>query len=117
GGGGGAEGRRTCHAGRGAPVPPPACDFGLVLPSTNVGPFLKWDATAPAPPAGFIGDGQTPHKITGSPFGNNLARLDGPNAGGRNRNTIQTDLFTVIRRASPAAGPPPPPGRKTALSL
>ena len=101
---------------QGCTVAPPACDFGVVLPSTNVGPFLKWDATAPAPPAGFIGDGQTPHKITGSPFGNNLARLDGPNAGGRNRNTIQTDLFTVIGRTSTAASPTPLTVDRTSFS-
>src|SRR5262249_58167251 len=71
------------------------------------GPYLKWDATAPAPPAGFIGDGVTPHKITGSPTGNNIFRVDGPNVGGPGVNTIQTDLFTVIGKifvpATPAA--------------
>jgi len=86
---------------------PPSCDFGLVLTTTNVGPFLKWDSTAPAPPAGFIGDGVTPHKITGSPTGNNIFRVDGPNVGGLGVNTIQTDLFTVIGKifvpATPAA--------------
>src|SRR5262249_56881402 len=71
------------------------------------GPYLKWDATAPAPPAGYIGDGVTPHKITGSPSGNNIFRVDGPNVGGLGVNTIQTDLFTVIGKifvpATPAA--------------
>src|SRR5262245_29935070 len=92
---------------QGCTAVPPACDFTLVLTSTNVGPFLKWDSTAPAPPAGFIGDGVTPHKITGSPSGNNIFRVDGPNVGGPGVNTIQTDLFTVIGKifvpATPAA--------------
>src|SRR5690348_15113815 len=92
---------------QGCTVAPPACNFGSVLPSTNVGPFLKWDSTAPAPPAGFIGDGATAHKITGSPFGTNFARLDGPNAGGRNRNTIQTDLFVVMGKISTVAAATP----------
>ena len=92
---------------QGCPAVPPPCDFSLVLTTTNVGPFLKWDSTAPAPPAGFIGDGVTPHKITGSPTGNNIFRVDGPNVGGLGVNTIQTDLFTVIGKifvpATPAA--------------
>src|SRR5499426_207092 len=92
---------------QGCPAVPPPCNFGLVLTTTNVGPFLKWDSTAPAPPAGFIGDGVTLHKITGSPTGNNIFRVDGPNVGGPGVNTIQTDLFTVIGKifvpATPAA--------------
>ena len=32
-------------------------------------PFLKWDASTPAPPAGFLSDGVTPHAVTGSPTG------------------------------------------------
>src|SRR5439155_15040675 len=34
----------------------------------NIGPFLQWDATPPAPPVGFLGDAVTPHTVTGSPF-------------------------------------------------
>ena len=34
---------------------PPACNFAGVLPSTNVGPFLRWSSAAPAPPVGYIG--------------------------------------------------------------
>ena len=32
-------------------------------------PFLTWDATVPAPPAGFISDGVSPHGVVGSPTG------------------------------------------------
>lgn len=74
---------------------PPACNFASVLPTSNVGPFLRWDATAPAPPAGFIGDANVDHAITGSPFGTNFLRIAGPNVGGPGVNTIQTNLFSI----------------------
>src|SRR4051794_37390982 len=48
----------------------------------RVGPFLQWDATAPAPPAGYIGDGVTPHAVTGSPLSTNFVRIQGPGIGG-----------------------------------
>src|SRR5437867_675475 len=81
---------------RGCLVTPPACDFTLALNQPNAGPFLRWDATPPAPPAGFLGDPAILHPITGSPFGNNFFRIDGPNVGGPGVNTIQTNLFSVI---------------------
>jgi hypothetical protein len=80
---------------QGCGATPPACNFASVLPTTNVGPFLKWDATAPAPPAGFIGDANVTHSVTGSPFNTNFLRIDGPNVGGPGINTIQTNQFTV----------------------
>jgi len=80
---------------QGCDAVPPACDFALALRATNLGPFLSWDSTAPAPPAGFIGDPYTDHTVTGSPFGTNFFRIDGPNVAGPNHNTIQTNLFTI----------------------
>ena len=80
---------------QGCGATPPACNFASVLPTTNVGPFLKWDATAPAPPAGYIGDANVTHSVTGSPFATNFLRIDGPNVGGPGINTIQTNQFTV----------------------
>ena len=80
---------------RGCLATPPACDFTLALNQPNVGPFLRWDATAPAPPVGFIGDPAILHGITGSPFGNNFFRIDGPDVGGPGVNTIQTNLFSL----------------------
>ena len=80
---------------QGCGITPPACNFASVLPTTNVGPFLKWDATAPPPPAGFIGDANVTHSVTGSPFNTNFLRIDGPNVGGPGINTIQTNQFTV----------------------
>jgi hypothetical protein len=88
----------TEDQGCGAPVPP-ACNFASVLTTTNVGPFLRWDATAPAPPAGFLGDPAVDHPIIGSPFGTNFMRLDGPNVGGSGVNTVQTNVFSVTGKA------------------
>ena len=78
---------------------PPACNFASVLPTTNAGPFLRWDATAPAPPTGFIGDPAVDHPVTGSPFGTNIMRIDGPNVGGPGVNTVQTNLFSITGKA------------------
>jgi hypothetical protein len=77
---------------QGCGLVPPACNFSSVLPTTNAGPFLAWDAGAPA---GFLGNPAVTHTITGSPFGTNFVRIDGPLVGGRGVNTLQTNLFTV----------------------
>jgi hypothetical protein len=86
---------------------PPACGFALALAATNLGPFLTWDSTGPAPPVGFIGDPNIDHTVTGSPFGINVFRIDGPNVAGPNRNTIQTNLFAITGK--PIAGVPTTP--------
>ena len=39
---------------------------------------MIWDATPPAPPPGFIGDVGVEHSVTGSPFGTNFFRIEGP---------------------------------------
>ena len=66
-----------------------------------VGPWLRWDGTDPALPAGFIGDGATPHTVIGGPNGNvfqvsavdlNGATID---LAGNGDNTVSTNLFTV----------------------
>src|SRR5947207_1469314 len=78
----------------GAPLP---CDFASVVPTTNAGPFLTWDpATPPPAPAGFIGNANIPHAITGSPFGTNFFRIERPNVGGPGVNSVQTNLFTNV---------------------
>lgn len=71
------------------------CDFEAILSSTNVGPFLAWDSTAPAAPPGFLGDPNVDHPITGSPFGTNFVRIEGPNVGGAGINSLSTNLFSV----------------------
>jgi len=76
----------------GLPVPGGACNFTLPLFS-NVGPFLR--AVAPPPPPGFLGNPQIDQTVTGSPTGNNLFSVTGPNVGGPGVDTISTDLFVV----------------------
>jgi hypothetical protein len=62
----------------------------------QIGPFLTWTPD-PALPAGHIGDGLTPHTVTGGTNGNSFV-VTGP--GGSS-----TNLFTV---AGTLAGPPVP---------
>lgn len=68
-------------------------DHGLVAP------FLRWDVDAPE---GYLGDGVTEHAVTGSPFGTNLFRVEGPGVAvipGQPApavpNVIESALFTV----------------------
>src|SRR2546423_15205322 len=86
-----------------------ACNVSLALGS-RIGPFLTWDpAVAPAPPAGYIGNFSVPHRVTGSPLGTNVFRVDGPNVGGPGVNSIQTDQFQVSGKISAVSPGPVPP--------
>jgi hypothetical protein len=62
-----------------------AGDFSQALKG-RVGPFLQWapnpNNPADVPPAGYVGDGVTPHAITGSELGTNFVRIQGPGIGG-----------------------------------
>jgi len=70
----------------------------------RVGPLLRWDSTPPAPPVGFIGDGETAHTVIGSPCGTNYFEISGValdgttpiDLDGSGGNVVRTDLFTVI---------------------
>lgn len=86
----------------------------------HVAPFLRWTsgaARAPGeanPPTGYLGDGDTAHTITGSPFSTNFVRIQGPNIsegnGPRdpddpgNPNKALTQLFTVQGRLATVTG-------------
>lgn len=71
------------------------CDFRASLEG-KISRFLKWDpAIAPAAPAGYLGNPNTTHAVTGSPFSTNFFKVDGPNVGGTGINSIQTNLFTL----------------------
>lgn len=71
------------------------CDFRLQNKG-KIGVFLKWDPNVtPLAPVGYVGDPNVPHRVTGSPTGNNIFRIAGPNIGGSGVNTIQTNLFSV----------------------
>jgi hypothetical protein len=60
-------------------------DFTQALKG-RVGPFLQWapnpNNPADVPPTGYIGDGVTPHTVTGSPLNTNFVRIQGPGIGG-----------------------------------
>src|SRR3954447_16927284 len=60
-------------------------DFSQVLKG-RVGPFLQWapnpNNPADVPPTGYVGDGVTPHAVTGSPLNTNFVRIQGPGIGG-----------------------------------
>jgi hypothetical protein len=78
------------------------CDFRQALNSPVIGNFLKWDpAFNPQAPAGFLGNPNTDHRIVGSPTGNNLFRVTGPNVGGPGVTTLQTNLFSVAGKLLP----------------
>ena len=71
------------------------CDFRASLDG-KISRFLKWDpAVAPAAPAGYIGNPNVLHAITGSPFSTNLFKVTGLNVGGPGVSTIQTTQFTL----------------------
>jgi hypothetical protein len=92
-------------------------------------PFLKWDSelgTLPQLPGGgpaYLGDPATPHTVTGSPYGNNVFRIEGPlgsfpgspdqctnaSLGDSNNTTdlsdcIQTTLFSIQGKVATRAG-------------
>jgi hypothetical protein len=71
-------------------------DFSGAL-AGNIGPFLHRDGplyTEPNPETGetetFIGDPNLAERVTGSPFGTNFVRIDGPNG-----LSIETRLFNL----------------------
>jgi hypothetical protein len=92
--------------------------FVGALSSPNIGPFLTWpdylnDNTLKAFDNGavveqYIGNPNIPHVVTGSPTGNNIFRIQGPNI------DLQTNLFTVMGKVyngvlgTAHVFPPPP---------
>ncbi len=94
------------------------CDFAAALAGRNT-PWLRWDATDPAPPPGFIGSQAGTHTVQGSPFGTNVFRIEGPNAGGQGVDFIETDQFNLQGKiaGSPATANPPGGVYKAAQSV
>ena len=89
----------------------------------RVGPWLSWDPdVAPPAPAGYIGDGATPHPVVGSPCGTNFFKIEAfSNAalttplpielgdpGGDGSNVVQVNDFTVVGKLY-TGGPLPTP--------
>ncbi|WP_373048086.1 PKD domain-containing protein [Vulgatibacter sp.] len=91
-------------------------DFNGAMTS-RIGPFLQWSPIADAP-AGYVGDPAVPHAVSGSPFGTNFFRVEGPGigtAGSPNLcdsdgdlvpdvNCIETQLFNLQGRISTTGG-------------
>src|SRR5438874_2108778 len=90
---------------------PPTCGAasptGFNAFTTPLAPFswisnwLQWDAAAPAPPAGFIGDPAVLHTITGSPCGTNFFRVEGP---GLPPGGVETNLWSVLGKKASVCG-------------
>lgn len=86
----------------------------------HVAPFLRWTAGAAKkpgesdPPLGYLGDGTTAHTVTGSPFGTNYVRIQGPDISEGNGprdpadpgtpNKAFTQVFTVQGRLATVTG-------------
>jgi hypothetical protein len=75
----------------------------------RVGTFLEWDTGPITGPDGhqYVGDPNTTHAVTGSPFGTNFFKIDGPDIGGPGINTISTNLFTLVGRIDTNSGVDP----------
>jgi len=74
----------------------------------DVGPFIQ--ALNPPPPLGYIGDATILQTITGSPFGTNFVRIDGPagsNLDGLGNDFIQLAQFTVAGKIFTGVVPTP----------
>lgn len=69
----------------------------------GVGPFPKWDASLPAPPAGYIGDPAIAHAITGTD--RNFVRIVGPDAGGPGVNSLTLSNFLISGKVFDGALP------------
>jgi hypothetical protein len=93
----------------------------------HVGPFLTWDTFKNATPdpalkpnalgkPTYIGDGTTPHKVMGSPYGTNFVRIEAtgvnptpltdacPTVAGPLANCVETDLFVVQGKIATTSG-------------
>lgn len=94
-------------------------DFSCAL-KTGIGPFLRAAATPGGPALPFVTlNGQTmiadpaiPTAVTGSPFGDNVFRIIGPNG------TVlgQTDVFNVMGRVHTAPIPSPLRGERASYT-
>ncbi len=75
-----------------------AGDFSQALKG-RIGPFLQWapnpNDPTDVPPAGYVGDGTTPHAVTGSELGTNFVRIEGPGIGGTDGSTNPTPCPTT----------------------
>ncbi len=75
-------------------IAPSVGNFTVALRG-NFGPFLMWDSGAPA---GYVGNPDVPHTVTGSPTGYNRFSVSG---GGL---SLETDQFTVSGKIATNTG-------------
>lgn len=62
----------------------------------TVSRFLKWDrAVTPVAPAGYLGDATVTHAMTGSFLNKGYFKLDQPNVGRTDTNSIRASQFTL----------------------
>lgn len=90
-------------------------DFSGLL-EARIGPFLRWTEGAPE---GYLGDGATPHAVTGSPHDTNYFKVEkiagaGGDALGDPEVLGETDQFVVQGRMTGATPPEPTPTATTA---
>lgn len=83
----------------------------------GVGPFLSWDSGVPITVGTeqFVGDPNIEHTVTGSPFGTNYFRVEGPagsNLDGLGNNFVQTNLFAITGKLLQQPIPTPLKGDK-----
>ena len=69
--------------------------------NSRIGPFLRWDAGAPA---GYLGDPAVLHAITGSPYGTNVFKIEGPDVGGAGVNVLSTGDFSIMGKLATNSG-------------
>jgi len=77
-------------------VPTPLGFYGVLQPDNSMSTFLR--QVAPAPPAGWIGDGVTEATFTGSPIAYNKIRLQGPpgiDLDGKKNNFIEAATMAI----------------------
>jgi hypothetical protein len=78
--------------------------------TTHIGPFLRGTAGLIIDPISgntYLGNPAVTTTVTGSPFGTNFFRIDGPNIGGAGINTIQTTAFNLSGRVFTGQIPTP----------
>ncbi len=88
-------------------VPPPPTNFNGALGGA-IGPFLR--STGGDIVVGtetFIGDPNVTTTVTGSPFGTNFFRIEGPNIGGPGINFVQVNEFALLGKVFDGVLPTP----------
>lgn len=77
--------------------------FGGALGS-RIGPFLTWDGSGPAAPAGYTGDPTVLHKVVGSPYNTNFVTVERKNGDGTYTLLATQELFSVQGRYATNSG-------------